>query len=244
MSMKVMVCRGMLVLLGVVGAALAAGMLIVQASIGVCRGGDSVAVLGTLPQTSETYGQNLVFPYCLEQNLWLELVTGYEGLYLEDGSMEPVSDVAAILLYNAGSEMLEDVEIILETEDGEMVFTGTYLPPGQRTMILAQEKAVYTNQKIQRAEAKVDIMEKATTDDVAISDWEGAGLKLENVSSHLLRDITVFYKTYYEEWGFYLGGLTYQAYAGSLEPGESIALQLPNYASGYSRVLAVVTEMP
>ena len=109
-------------------------------------------------------------------------------------------------------------------------------------MILAQKKATYTNQKIRKAEVRFDVVETPSVQDIAVAEWEGTGLRLVNTGSDTVRDITVLYKTYYKEMGFYLGGLTNQAYVGSLEAGEDTILPLSNYASGYSRVLLVVSR--
>ena len=138
--------------------------------------------------------------------------------------------------------MLEDVEVTLVTDGNDLVFSGTYLPAGERTMILAQKKATYTNQKIRKAEVRFDVVETPPVQDIAVAEWEGTGLRLVNTGSDTVSDITVLYKTYYKEMGFYLGGLTNQAYAGSLEAGEDTILPLSNYASGYSRVLLVVSR--
>lgn len=244
MTLKVMVWRSLLLILGMTGAVLSGGLLIAQASINAGGQGAPVAVLDTQPETVGDFSQELTFPYCLGNDLWLEMVTGYEGLYPEDESMKPVADAAAILLYNGGDKMLKDLEITLVTDGGDLVFSGTYLPAGERTMILAQEKAVYTKQKVFKAEAKFEVLETPPAQAIAFADWEGKGLRLVNTGLDTVRDITVFYKTYYKELGFYFGGLTYQAYAGSLDAGEETILPLPNYASGYSRVLLVVSEMP
>lgn len=242
MTFKVMICRGLLLILGMMGAVLSGGLLLVQASMGAREQGTTIAVLDTQPETLGTVSQELTFPYCLGNDIWVEMVTGYEGLYTEDESMEPIVNGAAILLYNGGEKMLEDVEVTLVTDGNDLVFSGTYLPAGERTMILAQKKATYTNQKIRKAEVRFDVVETPPVQDIAVAEWEGTGLRLVNTGSDTVSDITVLYKTYYKEMGFYLGGLTNQAYAGSLEAGEDIILPLSNYASGYSRVLLVVSR--
>lgn len=244
MTVKVTLFRGLLLVLSVTGAVLSGSLLFVQASMGTGGQGTTIAVLEPQPETTGAILQELTFPYCLGNDIWIEMVTGYEGLYPEDESMEPVADAAAILLYNGGDKMLKDLEITLVTDGGDLVFSGTYLPAGERTMILAQEKAVYTKQKVFKAEAKFEVLETPPAQAIAFADWEGKGLRLVNTGLDTVRDITVFYKTYYKELGFYFGGLTYQAYAGSLDAGEETILPLPNYASGYSRVLLVVSEMP
>lgn len=244
MTFRVMVCRGLLLILGVMGAVLSGGLLLVQASMGAREQGTTIAVLDTQPETLCTVLQELSFPYCLGNDIWIEMVTGYEGLYTEDESMEPIVDGAAIVLYNGGENMLEDVEVTLVTDGDDLVFSGTYLPAGERTMILAQEKAIFTNQKILEAEVRFDVVETPPAQDIAIAEWEGTGLRLVNNGADTVRDITVLYKTYYKEMGFYLGGLTNQAYVGSLEAGEDTILPLSNYASGYSRVLLVLSQVP
>lgn len=244
MTFRVMVCRGLLLILGVMGAVLSGGLLLDQASMGAMEQGTTIAVLDTQPETLCTVLQELTFPYCLGNDIWIETVTGYEGLYTEDESMEPIVDGAAIVLYNGGENMLEDVEVTLVTDGDDLVFSGTYLPAGERTMILAQEKAIFTNQKILEAEVRFDVVETPPAQDIAIVEWEGTGLRLVNNGADAVRDITVLYKTYYKEMGFYLGGLTNQAYVGSLEAGEDTILPLSNYASGYSRVLLVLSQVP
>lgn len=244
MTIRVMACRGLLLILGIMGAVLSGGLLLVQASMGAREQGTTIAVLDTQPEILGTVSQELTFPYCLGNDIWVEMVTGYEGLYTEDESMEPIVNGAAILLYNGGEKMLEDVEVTLVTDGDDLVFFGTYLPAGERTMILAQKKATYTNQKIRKAEVRFDVVETPSARNIAIAEWEGTSLRLVNTGSDTVRDITVLYKTYYKEMGFYLGGLTNQAYAGSLEAGEDTILPLSNYASGYSRVLLVVSQGP
>lgn len=242
MTVKVTLFRGLLLVLSVTGAVLSGSLLFVQASMGTGGQGTTIAVLEPQPETTGAILQELTFPYCLGNDIWIEMVTGYEGLYTEDESMEPIVDGAAILLYNGGEKMLEDVEVTLVTDEDDLVFSGTYLPPGERTMILAQEKAIYTSQKILNAEVRFDVVETPSAQTIVFTDWEEKGLLLVNTGPETVRDITVIYKTYYKEMGFYLGGLTHQAYAGSLEAGEDTILYLSNYTSGYSRVLLVVSQ--
>ena len=242
MTVKVTLFRGLLLFLSVTGAVLSGSLLLVQASMGTGGQGATIAVLDTQPETTAAVLKELTFPYCLGNDIWIEMVTGYEGLYTEDESMEPIVDGAAIVLYNGGERMLEDVEVTLATDRDDLVFSGTYLPPGERTMILAQEKGLYTNQKILGAEVKYDLVETPWAQTIAFTDWDEKGLLLVNTGTETVADITVLYKTYYKELGFYLGGLTYQAYAGSLEAGENTVLPLSNYAPGYSRVILVVSQ--
>ena len=80
-----------------------------------------------ITQATETA---LSLPYAPENwNLIVEQWVAYEGPYMEDGTGEPVSDVAGLVVQNTGERGIALLVLALEQGDRTTYFSVSWLPP-------------------------------------------------------------------------------------------------------------------
>lgn len=185
------------------------------------------------------------FPYKLEYtSLVAQKLIAYEGVYLEDGSEEAVTDVAALILENTGTIGVEYVQIVLQQNGRELSFDGTYIPPKSRVLLLEENKQPYSPAPVTACRCRTVIPGVFDRAERTVSIREiGLGtLEVTNLSEQDLEGIHIFYKHHEGENDLYVGGITYSTVIPDLAPGETRSVTPYRYASGYAQVVAVVPE--
>ena len=61
---------------------------------------------------------------------------------------------------------------------------------------------------------------------------------ITNQSPRKIGPLTLYYKAALGTTPLYIGGITYAYRIASLQPGETVILNLPNYAMDHSRIVA------
>ena len=83
-----------------------------------------------------------VLPYTIPgTDLQIQSVTAYEGPYLEDGTYEEVSDVAALVVANTSEYPLQTVEISLYTLRRTLEFSGSWIPARRRWLAVPSDRS-------------------------------------------------------------------------------------------------------
>ena len=157
-----------------------------------------------------------------EKQLVCRLYSFYRGAYVEDGSDEPVENVAALLISNGSDRYLDLAQLIYDLDGREAIFTVTGLPAGASAWVLEANRM--------SADAGTTFTHKNTLTsfrDDAVNDLEGLELsfngtmlKATNTTDQPFKNVAVYYKTLHED-GNFLGGITYMTVFGDLEPGQS-----------------------
>lgn len=177
-----------------------------------------------------------------DENLYLEALGGYSGNYLEDGSDELVSNVAAILVTNTSDEMLQVSQIVFQVGDGEVAqFQVSNLPAGESALVLEQQRRPYSSSDDysygQAASAYIEA--PSMQEDKVNLDTDNAGeLTLTNVGDEEFSQAYVYYK-YVQEGGAYLGGITYRVTFENVAPGESVTLTAGHFHPSNSEIMGV-----
>lgn len=192
-------------------------------------------------KTDEGY---IKFPYeAARSSLMIQRVQAYDGSYVEDGSNDQVSDVAAILVTNTGDQCVEYADITLISEEGTLKFSLTALGSGASCIIAEADKTAYKTQDYTECtveSAFLDEMEMSETL-VEVKEIKSGALTVKNISNDKIPGIRVFYKYYDEENQVYIGGAAYNAQVTDLEPGYSKLVTPDHYVSGQSKVIMVRT---
>lgn len=159
----------------------------------------------------------------LGYDLELQGVGRYAGLYLEDGSNDPVSDTLMIKIKNTGEKDLQLARVSLTYSDFTAQFEITNLPAGRSVVVLEKDRHGYTDES-HLSVAITDIVFFQKQMDVSDQTYEITGLpgaiNLKNRSaSDISDDIYVYYK-YIADDELY-GGITFRAkIEGGLRSGE------------------------
>jgi hypothetical protein len=153
--------------------------------------------------------------YCLE-------FSRYSGEFFEDGTHEPVTNVAAALIENRSPEFLDLATITYEVGGRTAEFVVTGLPPGGKAWVLEKNRlTIKDNAKFRFLDCTSTFRQDAvlTTNDLAISP-SGNTLTVCNTSEYTLENVCIYYKTMDDD-GVYLGGISYMLAFDTLAPGES-----------------------
>ena len=192
-----------------------------------------------MPLTADTA---VCFPCTLAEDLVVEELIAYSGAFWEDGSGKTVSNVAALMVANTGSRMMEFGVITLE-QGGRLLHFFVYdLPPGSRCLVAERLRHPYSEKAVRAC-------------DVGILQWGYPEMSREEVNyvgtderltvvnrTARPRDILVRYKRYDPEGDYFLGGMAFSAHFFAAEPQIPKTLTPEHYHAGQARVVSVTTE--
>lgn len=155
----------------------------------------------------------------------------YSGSYVEDGSYEKVTNVAAILVANVGTEFLDLATVTYAVGDETATFVVTGLPPGKKAWVLEANRMVLAEDVEFRllscdTSFRPDAVMQTELLDVSA---EGNTLQVTNTSDTPLENVCVYYKVTHTD-GHYLGGITYMLNFGTLQPGETVQKQSAHFS--------------
>ena len=183
-------------------------------------------------------------PCVLDSGLVAEKLMEYEGPFVEDTTNEPVSGVAALMLYNSGSRDISFGMVAVDQGEQVLHFFITWLPAGERALVLEHERTAYSKASVTGCRSEGLRWENFYTVDGAIDVSQSTHRELTaiNCCTRTVNGIRLRYKMYQEEGDYYLGGITYSAYVGMLLPGESRAVSPAYHTAGSVKVVAVLTQ--
>lgn len=153
------------------------------------------------------------------------------GAFLEDGSDEPVENVACALIRNTAEQYLDYGEVTATAGETVYTFVVTGLPGGASAWVMEKDRKTLadgTSFAFQSEQVSQLRDALATDERVEIHLLDGT-LSVRNVSDVPLSSVRIYYKQAYSD-GNFLGGITYTCVAEALGAGESVAL-----TAGHSR---------
>ena len=183
------------------------------------------------------------FPLVLrDTGLIAEYLAEYEGPFLEDDIQEPVSGVAALMVYNPGQQYVESVQIVLRLEESILQFQLTHLPPHSRVLVIEEGGKTFTKEPVlEYFWNSLKLLDHLNCEGICVEENEEQ-LTISNFSEQDHSAVKLYYKQYSQEGDFYIGGKTCSYSIGILSSGETLELLPYRYAPGYSRLIAVVCE--
>ena len=208
---------------------------------------EDTPVLSLVPAQVNQTEQNLHFPFKIPgTTLIAEQIVSYDGLFSEGEETCNVTNVAALLIHNYGEFGIMNVQIHLEAEKVQFLFKADTIPAGARILVPEQRGMEFGPKSFTLCSGTqlVDKSDWQMNESIELT-YPGMGeVLVTNLTNQRLTDICLYYKTYYPEADFYVGGTT-QAYCIEvLEPGENIRIYPYNYAFGYSRFTRIDIQNP
>lgn len=156
-----------------------------------------------------------------DTTLVAERLVSYDGYYVEDGSEEPVTGIAALYLHNAGATMITSCRVILRLESGIYRFEATCIPAGATVLVQEIDRRLYNDIAIYAVGGSASKGNKTNLDKTAVlSERYLGGLKVKNISDTDYGMLSISHKNYNEDENIYIGGVTYVTYISSLKSGE------------------------
>lgn len=170
-------------------------------------------------------------------------VGAYSGAYVEDGSDEPVENVAAILITNRSGKYLTLARLTYQLDGESALFEVTDLPAGKSVWILEKNRRKATDDsKYVYKEAVTSFADHITRTPKELKvEYAENMLRVTNISDQTLNHVMVHYKGIHKD-GHYLGGITYKLDFGTLEPGDSVEKIAGHYDNDWSVLLRIVFE--
>ena len=183
-------------------------------------------------------------PYTIEgYDLVIQRVAEYDGIYLEDGSNEEVTDVAMMLLVNTGKEAIEYADITLTYGDTAVNFVASAIPAGGRAVVQATDRKKMPSGRITGCNAGIAVLDtlEMSAAEISVVDNGSNTLTVTNLTGADIPTVRVFYKYYMEDDAAYVGGITYTAKIDDLAAGSAVNITPSHYVSGSSKVVMVRT---
>ena len=174
-----------------------------------------------------------------EQLTWVQYAS-YDGVFVEDGSDEPVEDVASILVTNGSEQYLDMAKMTFLLDGQEATFMVTGLPAGASVWVMESDrKTIRTESVLEHADSLTSFRKDAvdTLEGLNIQ-YAGNILKVTNNRDKTLKNLTLYYKVLHSD-GNYLGGITYMVSFGDLEPGQSAEKLAGHYQEGCTDIVRI-----
>lgn len=168
-----------------------------------------------------------------DTTLVVERIVSYDGHYVEDGSEDPVTGIAALYLHNSGRTMVAACRVIVQLEMGLYRFEATCIPPGATVLALEKDRKPYSDIGIYSVggSASMGSDENLLPSSIMVSEYLG-GLKVENISQVDWECVCISHKNYDQEQNIYIGGATYVTYVPNLKSGDSCTVWPVHFTSG------------
>ena len=224
-----------LLILGFVGSVISAGLLYLSV------GGMSVAAndVGEI-----NLQENLTFPVSIpETTLIAQSISSYEGPFLEDGSDREVVNIAALQVYNAGDAPILRAYVVFFFDDYSFVFYGENIPAGETVLLLERTAAKFQKEPYLGCSGWQELDYAARIDDkITVNEIAMGTVVVTNNTNQTFYNVQIYYKSFLSSPGIYIGGITYMTELPVLLPGQTQYLYPYHYASGYSKVVAVLAD--
>ena len=178
----------------------------------------------------------------LSDGLVIHYISSYAGIYMEDGTNEPVADVMMIILENTSEQDLQLARISIEYEGFTAEFEVTNLPTGEKVVALEKSRHGAVNEKYLSIQTKNVLFfpEPMGLEEERIEiKGRNGTLEVTNISGEAIPgDIYIYYTNSAAELRY--GGITYRVpVRGGLKAGESTTVIAGHYTPDNSRLVLV-----
>ena len=191
--------------------------------------------------TATVQVQQMNFPYEIpETPLIVEKLLDYSGQYWEDGSGEPVENVAGLMVYNPTEQMMRSADFAVDISGQTLYFHLSWLPPGGRCLVLESSRQPYFSQSVTgcRMLAVRWTFSQLSSEQI---DYVGLGslLTVTNREERSYSRVTMWYKRYVPKEDYYLGGISFSARLTSLGAMQQAILNPEKYDSANARIVRI-----
>ncbi|MBR2732411.1 MAG: hypothetical protein IKD72_10570 [Clostridia bacterium] len=158
----------------------------------------------------------------LTADLSLSALFPYSGKFVEDGSDEPVENIAAVRLTNSGETDYQYLEFTVTAGETDYTFIASAVHAGASVTVLSRERQPYASAAITggKVTTQAEYMTPPSLQEELLEVYVSPGtVNLKNKTDRdLPGTFTVYYKNVDENGLF--GGITYRASVEGMKAGE------------------------
>lgn len=188
--------------------------------------------------TDQNSGYDATFQ--ITDGVYIEELFSYSGEYVEDGSNEACSNIAAVRLVNNSDVHYQYLKFTVRTAEISYSFSATTLFSGARMTVLDQTKTAYADGQIVSVEAN-SVAPFTSQPTVHLETFEISYLdgiiNVKNLTDQDRTDVYVYYKNM-DDYG-YFGGITYRCPFGTVSGGATVQNSAANLKKDTSRIVFV-----
>lgn len=191
-----------------------------------------VPTFPTVPDTpTQPDVEPVQFPY-LNENLSIEHIDPYAGIYMEDGTDDIVSNMLMITVKNTGTRDLQLARIELQYTNFTASFQVTNLPAGETVVLLESNRQGYVEEMPKNATVmdQVFFPEPMSLREDLISVSGGNGyVEVTNISgADITGEIVIYYKNSASDLLY--GGITYRVrISDGIPAGQTVRVMSKHY---------------
>ena len=187
---------------------------------------------------AESDAKPLSFPIPIScTSLVVEDLAAYDGPFYEDESGREVCNVAALMLRNAGDQIVPYAHVVLHSADGTYVFDGFMIPSGATVLIPEKNARKLSSIIVENCFGWSTVLQENDRYDISVTQTGSKELTVTNCSDVQIHDLILYHKTFLEDFGFYMGGRAFETQIESIAPGQTVTVCPEFYAVGYSEVI-------
>lgn len=181
-------------------------------------------------------GTPLSWPQAVDQTpLRVLALVPYDGAYPEDGSGDPVVNVAALVLENHGSVTLRNGAVKLLQGKQILVFSFTMVPPGARILVAEKSRLPFSDDPVTGCWGWT--LEYSGGKHLAVEEYGRSGLTVTNLTEKIISSASICFKPYNPDLDMYIGGYSYWVEVTDLRPGIPRVVPVYRYTSGICKVV-------
>lgn len=195
----------------------------------------AVILLQSTVHALESGKNTVLFPCNIDQTpIRVLSFQSYDGAYLEDGSGDPVENVASVILENTGRVTLRNGAVKLMQGQQILVFSFTMLPPGEKILVMEKSRKLHTSLPVVSCWGWS--LNHSSDRNIRIEEYSRSGFLVTN-KGNKNTSATICFKAYDSKSAMFLGGYTYRINVADLKPGISKVVPMYRYIRGAYRIV-------
>lgn len=195
----------------------------------------AVILLQSTVHALESDKNTVHFPCCVEQtHIRILSFQSYDGPYIEDGSGDPVENIASVVLENTGHSTLRNGAVKLLQGRQVLVFSFTMLPPGEKILVMEKSRKLYSSQPVVSCWGWS--LNHSSDRDIRIEEYGRSGFLITNKGNQSV-NTSICFKAYDSVKAMFIGGYTYRIHVSDLKPGIAKVVPMYRYIRGAYRIV-------
>ena len=191
---------------------LAAVLLLSACLMGGCAGNEKTPSQSVHSNVAETVYHGVdVTPENLADQILVENISPYEGIFLEGDEKDRVEDAYALKVTNISEKTILYATLNYRAGDKELTFYLEMLPKGKSVVVAEQNRQSVEKADVEYVDGDIHYLQEGLEymESVEITPTNESTLKVKNKTKELLPVVWIFYRKA-EDDGTLLGGKCYQ----------------------------------